>query len=237
MWNSRIAEIRAPRPRLIRLFVQEYFQFLPARGHDRFETLDHSVETILETGAKPLMCRCMKPRLLFPTVNQDVVEPNDYGEWERLIASLVAHYKDRGAEIRYWEVANEPDIGESGGCPYRFEPESYVRYYMHTAKAVLRADPEARVGGPALAGVRSPILPALLSACNDGKTPLHFISWHIYSSDPPGCAGPSHTPRTCSRRIPASSRRPSLMSGTWIFRIRRSTRGSSRVSSWRPSGR
>jgi hypothetical protein len=184
MWNSRIAEIRSLRPRLIRLFVQEYFQLLPARGPDRFEILDRSVETILETGAKPLMCLCMKPRVLFPTANQDVVEPNDYGEWERLITSLVAHYKNRGAEIHYWEVANEPDIGESGGCPYRFKPESYVRYYKHTAEAVLRADPQARVGGPALAGVRSPILPALLSACDDGKTPLHFISWHIYSSDP-----------------------------------------------------
>ena len=72
------------------------------------------------------MCLCMKPRVLFPAVNQDVVEPSDYGEWERLIASLVTCYKDRGAGIRYWEVANEPDIGESGGCPYRFKPESYT---------------------------------------------------------------------------------------------------------------
>jgi len=184
MWNSRTAEIRALRPRLIRLFVQEYFQLLPARGHDHFETLDHSVGTILETGARPLMCLCMKPRLLFPTVDQNVVEPNDYGEWERLITSLVAHFKDHGAKIRYWEVANEPDIGESGGCPYRFTPDSYVRYYKHTAKAILAADPEAKVGGPALAGVRSPILPTLLNACDDGNTPLHFISWHIYSSDP-----------------------------------------------------
>ena len=30
MWESRIAEVRALRPRLIRLFVQEYFQLLPA---------------------------------------------------------------------------------------------------------------------------------------------------------------------------------------------------------------
>ena len=130
------------------------------------------------------MCLCFKPGVLFPTVDQDRVEPDDYAEWERLISSLVAHYRDRGAGIRYWEVANEPDIGESGGCPYRFKPESYVRYYRHTAAAILRADPEARVGGPALANVKSPILPALLDACDDGKTPLHFISWHIYSSDP-----------------------------------------------------
>jgi len=184
MWDSRIAEVRAIRPRLIRLFIQEYFNLLPDRGRYHFDTLDACVDTILKTGAKPLMCICFKPRVLFPDVNHDVVEPKDYEAWEQLIANLVKHYRDRGAGIRYWEVANEPDLGESGGCPYRFQPESYVRYYRHTAAAILRADTSARVGGPALASVRSPILPALLDACQQEKLPLGFISWHIYSSSP-----------------------------------------------------
>ena len=184
MWESRIAEIRALRPRLIRLFVQEYFDLLPVKGRLHFDTLDRSVDTILKTGAKPLMCLCFKPRVLFPKIDHDVVEPTDYEEWGRLIAGLVAHYRERGAGIQYWEIANEPDIGESGGCPYRFQPDSYVRYYRQTVAAILRADPAARVGGPALAGVHSPILPALLSACEKDKLPLHFVSWHIYSSDP-----------------------------------------------------
>ena len=184
MWDNRIAEVRAIRPRVIRLFIQEYFNLLPDRGRYHFDTLDRSVDTILKTGAKPLMCICFKPRVLFPDVNHDVVEPKDYEEWQQLIANLVKHYRDRGAGIRYWEVANEPDLGESGGCPYRFQPESYVRYYRQTAAAILRADARACVGGPALASVRSPILPALLDACQKEKLPLGFISWHIYSSSP-----------------------------------------------------
>src|SRR5262249_19756080 len=60
MWDSRIGEIRALRPRLIRLFIQEYFQLLPENGRYHFETLDHSVESILKAGAKPLMCICFK---------------------------------------------------------------------------------------------------------------------------------------------------------------------------------
>jgi hypothetical protein len=189
MWDNRIAEIRALRPRLIRLFIQEYFDLLPERGRYHFDTLDRSVDTILKTGAEPVMCLCFKPHVLFPIVNQDIVEPNDYGQWEELIVRLVGHYKQRGARIRYWEVANEPDIGESGGCPYRFQPDSYVRYYRHTVDAILRADPDALVGGPALAGVRSPILPALLESCDKEKIPLHFVSWHIYSSSPPQIRG------------------------------------------------
>ncbi len=206
-------------------------------GRTHFETLDRSVDTILKAGAKPLMCLCFKPKILFPTVDQDQVEPDDYGEWERLVSSLVKHYRNRGAGIRYWEVANEPDIGESGGCPYRFKPESYARYYRHTAEAILRADPEARVGGPALANVRSPIFPALLDACDDGQSPLHFVSWHIYSSDPGRVRGTISYAQELLKKHPSSSRKRFWTNGTWICKTRRSTRGSSPATCWRPSGR
>jgi xylan 1,4-beta-xylosidase len=184
MWGDRVAEIRALRPRLIRLFVQEYFDLMPKRGRYHFETLDRSVDTILAAGAKPLLCICFKPPSLFPTVNHDIVEPTDYRRWEKLIERLVKHYRARGAGIEYWEVGNEPDIGEDGGCPYRFKPDSYARYYMRTASAILRADAKARVGGPALAGCCSPLLPALLEVGRTNGAPLHFVSWHIYNSDP-----------------------------------------------------
>ena len=32
IWDSRAAEIRALRPKLVRLFIQEYFNLLPATG-------------------------------------------------------------------------------------------------------------------------------------------------------------------------------------------------------------
>lgn len=184
MWADRIPEIRALHPKLIRLFVQEYFDLLPERGRFHFDTLDRSIDTILATGAKPLMCLCFKPRVLFPKVDQDIVEPTDYVAWQNLIEALVKHCSDRKVGIQYWEIANEPDIGEDGGCPYRFKPENYVRYYQRTVSAILRADPAAHVGGPALASSRSGILPALLYFCETNRVPLHFVSWHIYSSDP-----------------------------------------------------
>ncbi len=184
MWAERIPEIRALRPRIIRIFIQEYFDLLPAPGKYNFAKLDRSIDTILASGAEPLMCICFKPQVLFPEVNQDIVEPREYNGWEELIFALVKHYKDRGNRIRYWEVGNEPDIGEDGGCPYRFKPENYVHYYDHTTAAILRADPNARVGGPAVANSHSAIIPALLEFCAANSKPLHFLSWHIYSSDP-----------------------------------------------------
>lgn len=184
MWDSRVAEIRALHPRLIRLFVQEYFDLLPERGHYQFDKLDPSVDEIVRTGARPLMNICFKPKVLFPVVDQDIVEPKDYRAWDELIFHLVNHYKERGLTGIYWEVGNEPDIGERGGTPYRFQPESYVHYYQHTVTAILRADPEAHVGGPALANWRSPILPALIAFCARNKVPLDFVSWHNYDSHP-----------------------------------------------------
>jgi hypothetical protein len=184
MWEDRAAEIRSLHPRLIRLFVQEYFDLLPAKGQYHFETLDRSVDLILKTGAAPLMCLAFRPHVLFPKVDQDIVEPNDYRAWEELVTRLVQHYRERGAGIRYWEVMNEPDIGEDGGCPFRFRPENYPRFYEHTAGAIRRGDANARVGGPALANANSPLLPALLEHCEAGEVPLDFVSWHIYSSTP-----------------------------------------------------
>jgi hypothetical protein len=184
IWDSRVAEVRALHPRLVRLFVQEYFDLLPEDGRYHFDTLDRSVDEIVRAGAVPLMCITIKPKVLFPKIDQDVVDPNDYDKWETLISQMVSHYRDKGLAGFYWEVGNEGDIGELGGSPYRFTSENYVRYYRHTVAAVLRADPTARVGGPALSDWRSPLLPALIAFCDKEKVPLNFVSWHIYNSDP-----------------------------------------------------
>ena len=157
---------------------------LPAKGSYHFETLDKVVDLVRRSGSEPMMNICFKPKVLFPLIDPAIIEPNDWEEWDRLITALVRHYKDRGTKIRYWEVMNEPDIGETGGCPYLFTAANYPPFYERTAAAILRTDPDARVGGPAVANPQSPILTALLDHCAAHKVPLHFISWHIYSSNP-----------------------------------------------------
>ena len=136
MWADRVSEIRDLHPRVIRLFIQEYFDLLPEHGHYHWQTLDESVDLIRKTGATPLMNIDFKPKVLYPTVDEKIVDPTSYEEWDQLIYNMVRHYKERGSGIRYWEVSNEPDIGENGGCPYLFTPENYTRYYQHTVGAV-----------------------------------------------------------------------------------------------------
>ena len=180
MFDTHVDAIRALRVKIVRLFVQEYFDVYPRRGTYNWQTLDRAVEAITASGARPLMSICIKPQALYPVIDQDKTDPASYAEWEELIYRMVKRYP----AARYWEVFNEPDIGEDGGCPGRFTAESYARYYEHTAKAVRRADPAAKVGGPALAGWRSPLLKGLLDHCAAGRAPLDFVSWHTYNSDP-----------------------------------------------------
>src|SRR5262249_12710593 len=218
MWADRAAEVRDLHPRLIRLFIQEYFDLLPEPGRYHWQKLDESVDLILKTGAKPLMNIDFKPKLLYPAIDHKIVDPASYEQWEQLIYEMVRHYKERGSGIRYWEVSNEPDTGEDGGCPYLFTPENYTRYYQHTVAAVLRADPQALVGGPALANSRSSILPALLSFCHGGKAPLHFVSWHIYSSDPERIRGTIDYVKGLLRKYP--SLHPETFLNEWNMALR-----------------
>jgi xylan 1,4-beta-xylosidase len=185
MFDVHLDQVATLKPQTIRLFVQEYFDLYPERGRYHWDTLDRSIENILATGAKPLMCLCFKPRVLYPQINQDIVHPTDYAEWETLIEALVRHCnQEKNYGIKYWEIGNEVDIGESGGCPYRFQPHDYTNYYAHTISAILRAVPGVKVGGPALASYDSPIGDALIDFCGKGGALLDFFSWHMYGNDP-----------------------------------------------------
>ncbi len=92
--------------------------------------------------------------------------------------------------VTHWEVGNETDIGENGGCPYLIkDPADYGEYYSMTIRPVLEAFPEAKVGGPAIASMRDPLLAGFVDYCRRTGERLDFISWHLYHSDPGAHAG------------------------------------------------
>ena len=115
--------------------------------------------------------------------------PKDYPAWAELVFQFVRHLRERygDAEVRtwLWEVWNEPDIGYWKGTP-----EEYFKLYDYSVDAVLRALPEARVGGPDTTGPASPkaaeFLRKFLEHCARGQNlltggtgaRLDFISFH-----------------------------------------------------------
>ncbi|MCL2351536.1 MAG: hypothetical protein FWC55_03280 [Firmicutes bacterium] len=182
--------LAALKPRLVRTFIQEYFNICPERGVCDWSRLDPYMESLAASGGKLVASICIKPKPLYPVIDENVVLPNDAGEWKRLIEALVTRYSVERGLVTYWEVANESDIGEWGGCPYfTQDPAVYNEFYRLTAEAVTRACPEAKVGGPALADANSPMMEELLKYCAATSTRLDFVSWHLYSNDPWAHAG------------------------------------------------
>ena len=110
-----------------------------------------------------------------------VLSAEDYAKWGELIYQWVRHsverYGKEEVESWYWEVWNEPDISY-----WRGTPEEYCKLYDYAVKAVKRALPAARVGGPATTGPGSAkaaaFLRQFLEHCERNASPLDFVSFH-----------------------------------------------------------
>jgi len=115
--------------------------------------------------------------------------PKDYQKWSEVVFQFVHHLRERygDSEVKtwLWEVWNEPDIGYWQGTP-----QEYFKLYDFSVDAVLRALPEARIGGPDSTGPVNPkaaeFLRSFLGHCAHqpnyvtGKigSRLDFISFH-----------------------------------------------------------
>lgn len=183
MLAGHVDTIRNLKPKILRLFLAEYYNVYPDHGVYRWDLLDAAMRPAAECGAGLLMSLCLKPKVLHPQVDQESVHPNDYAEWEELVCQVVRHCQEQCFNVKWWEVFNEPNAGETGGCYSHFSPEDYCTYYEHTVRGVLRADPVAKVGGPAMLGFYTEYARALLSHCRDRKVKIDFLSWHTYRNE------------------------------------------------------
>jgi xylan 1,4-beta-xylosidase len=175
-----------------------------ASGHPVYNwtIVDRIFDTFHAAGIKPLVEIGFMPEALsthpqpyrhnFPNgsiYTGWAYPPKDYQKWSGLVFQFVHHLRERygDAEIRtwLWEIWNEPDIGY-----WQSTPEEYFKLYDFSVDAVLRAFPEARIGGPDSTGPANPkaaeFLRQFLRHCADDKNyatgkigaPLHFISFH-----------------------------------------------------------
>jgi len=206
--------VRKLRPRLIRIFIQEFFRVYGGSGRFDWSRLDPYMDALAATGAKVVAAITIKPRALYPEINQAQWRPRDVGEWQNVIRELVRRYSVQRRVVTHWEIGNEPDIGESGGCPYLItDPEAYGEYYGMTVRPILEAFPQAQVGGPAAAGIYSDIFAGLVPYCRRANAPLDFLSWHAYDSVPSAQAHHVRFARTLAAGFPG--KQPALMLTEW----------------------
>ena len=182
---------------------------------------DRRVDFITRIGADPIMAVSYMPQVLDAVPNGERQSaPKDYTAWEELCFQAAQHSLQRGKRIPFWEVWNEVNAGwlkpgpedtgteafqklytaalgkvqTNAGVVRRFE--AYCKLYRATARGVRRADPQAKVGGPALASGPfensdyghcqhgKGFARGLMAWCQQEKLPLDFVSWHEYFQMP-----------------------------------------------------
>jgi xylan 1,4-beta-xylosidase len=200
-----------------------------ASGHPIYSwaILDQIFDTFHATGIKPLVEIGFMPKALsthpepyrhdFPRGKVGDIytgwahPPNDYQKWSELVLQFVRHLRERYGEAEVktwlWEVWNEPDIGYWQGTR-----EEYFKLYDFSVDAVLRALPEARIGGPDTTGPgnskAADFLRAFLEHCAHEKnyatgkvgSHLDFVSFHPKGS--PAWQG-DHVQMGISRQLAA----------------------------------
>ncbi len=93
---------------------------------------------------------------------------------------------DPSKPVRYVEIWNEPDNRQF----WQDSPKRFTELYIEAARAVRKAYPDIRIGGPALtpAGALTPrgnaFAEEFLREVKAAGAPLDVLTWHMYSNDP-----------------------------------------------------
>lgn len=176
--------------------------------HYDFSTLDDLLGYFQEMNTLPYMSWCYLPTPLqydndFTKLETRVLNWQDV--FEEIYYSYAKHYLDKGVRIGYHEIYNEPDLEilkQYGVFPedakYFLNIDSfaplqadgsrnpakgcYPDMYEYGVKGILRADPDATVGGPGFALGEFAVanwvgfFPRVL----ERKIPMDFFSFHTY---------------------------------------------------------
>ncbi|HYP20966.1 MAG TPA: glycosyl hydrolase [Chloroflexia bacterium] len=149
----------------------------------RWDDFDRVLDGIKAMGKEPFICLSYMPETMSVSGSSRVVPPARYEEWAELVAATVRHVNgERRLGVRYWEVWNEPNLWDFWQGSY---PE-YLRLYDVTVEAALAADPNIRIGGPAVASYQPVHINEFLQheASLGSKGRIYFVSWHSYGRQP-----------------------------------------------------
>lgn len=182
-----VSELRTLKPKLIRIdHLYDYYDVVGRAGDGLtfdFSKLDRAVDTILATGARPLLVLSFMPQAIAKDGNI-INPPNDWNEWSLVVQRTIEHYSGRSQKnIQgiYYEVWNEPDLAQFGGWKYGGE-KSYITLYRQAAIGAQNAKNVNQffLGGPATTGLYKNWILALVQS----GSRLDFISWHTYDANP-----------------------------------------------------
>ncbi len=155
-----------------------------ATSSANFSYLDHSLQTISNSGLHPLGVIYNTP----PSLGwSSCVAPSDYWQWGQMAASVVAHVDQKFPGLMQdYEIWNEPELqGSLCTGSMASNLSAYVSMFAAAGKAMhtqATADGQViHVGGPVISQLSqaSTWIPALLT--NGSTEPyVDFVSFHLY---------------------------------------------------------
>ena len=149
-----------------------------------FTLTDEYMQTILDAGTE-IFYR-LGSKIEHETKKYGTLPPKDFHKWARICEHIIRHMNEGWADghhfnIQYWEIWNEPDLGEKTWGGTR---EQFFDLYTITAKHLKSCFPKLKIGGPALAGRFDDFMLPFLAHLKENNVPLDFFSWHSYTIDP-----------------------------------------------------
>lgn len=192
---ARLHDCHWPNPDVVDIHaVFPNFEADPAEASSYdFARTDEYLAATLETGAQ-IVYRLGESIEHTPT-KRFAHPPKDFEKWAAICLGIIRHYNEGWAggarhNIRYWEIWNEP---ENRPAMWSGSDDDYFRLYAVTARAIKRAYPDLKVGGPAVGHTGrfangswqpSAFVTNFLAYCRREALPLDFFSWHCYTADP-----------------------------------------------------
>ncbi len=141
-----------------------------------WSNLDAATAGTLNSGVLPYWGFCYEP----PPLQQGGdwrSPPNSLIAWREAARAFAGHFVTSGLRLGYHEVWNEPDFPAAGGGFFSGTREQYFEMYRHAALGFREGNPDAVVGGPALAYDTSWVSP-LLAFVRTNDLPLDFFGYH-----------------------------------------------------------
>jgi hypothetical protein len=123
--------------------------------------------------------------------------------WGEILGTFARHAREGGLKTRigYHEIYNEPDNWDF----FRSGRDDYFALYREGSRAIRAADPDAVIGGPAIAFTAAWVSPFLEMVIRE-QLPLDFFSFHFY----PGCWGTNTIADVVREMRRELARRPEL---------------------------
>jgi len=181
------AEVKSLRPKLIRIdHIYDNFSVVKKDGGNLsfdWSRLDGAINTILATGAKPVLALSYMPAAIAKG-GVIINPPDNWDDWATVVEKTIQHYSGKGEKNLggiYYEVWNEPDLGSFGSWKLSGE-KNYLTLYKYAADGAKRVQNANYfyLGGPATTGLYKNWIMALAST----GARVDFFSWHSYLPDP-----------------------------------------------------